>query len=227
VGPLLIVAACLYLIPTIIWGVIMIADGPARELPRDTGRWIGLVVSLCIAGCACSLLASPMYAAVMFARERRDRSADLVATLPLPRARLVVSKLIITVAATLTPIAFTALALTILGTILASMTSDSFSEVLGADPDPEVLGLLLAFAGMTTLSIGAGWLLSTILRSETAAGGLALLVTVVTAVTIALVLERLKLSVTLGAKPYYVISFSGGALGLIAGTIAALIRKTP
>jgi tetrahydromethanopterin S-methyltransferase subunit F len=79
---------------------------------------------------------------------------------------------------------------------------------------------------MTILSIGSGWFFSSIARNETAAAGLAMLSTAATGIAIAMVLRKLQLD-TLGATPYSVVSFSMGAAGLIAGTLVALLRKTP
>jgi ABC-type transport system involved in multi-copper enzyme maturation permease subunit len=222
VRPLLVAALALYLTPALIVGVVSLFDPVGR--PQFGGSWTSLVASLCMAGSFAALLATPMYSAVMFARERRERTAELAATLPVSRARIVLSKAVVSIIAAAAPwVALAAVA----GALLLIGGREAARDFGASSDAREALAFYLVPLGVCTMALGLGWFFSSFLRSETLAAGLAFIITIAVPATIALILNRLDLAAQLGARPYSLTTFPLGLAAFAAGAIIALRRTSP
>jgi ABC-type transport system involved in multi-copper enzyme maturation permease subunit len=218
VRPLLIAAGVLYLVPALIsaiWGL----TATSQELPQGH-QWYGFVASLLFFGCMAAVLATPMFPAVMFARERRERTAELAATMPIRRGHIVLSKAIVALGAAITPWAIT----TVLFTALYGLSSGPprFAEGLWD------IGPLLVPIAMCVMGFGLGWLLSTLISSETYAAAGAWVASVATLATIVLVQYNTPTPArALHVLPYVAIMVPIGVAAFAAGTAVALKRVSP
>lgn len=217
VRPVLIAAAVLYVSPFVIYAVGSLFGG--YRLPESRFEFFSGAGQLLVLGLVASLLAAPAFSGVIFARERRDRTAEFASTLPIPRVRLVLSKAIVTLAVTILPWLLT-LALLLLNSGLGG------PSITDRDSAP-ILSAYLIPVGITVMNVGLGWLLSASLRSETLASALAFFFTCLTLITTMYAMDRLELKSNQLTWPYWLIPLVAGTLAAGAGTLVALRRPTP
>ncbi len=227
---LLIATAALYFTPMVV-GAIWLAIPSNQDHPRDFKEWlenagIGLFLGLIV-----STLATPMFGAVMFARERRDRTAELVGTMPVRRGPIVLSKSLVLFFLTALPWLVTTLGLLVLWLVIRyGLGLDHFENFqASSDPGPPsdwTGGMFLP--GAVILAVGAGWMFSSFVSRDTIAAGLSFFCTVLTITMVFVVWFRLNPEDTgLPHQHLAVITGGGGIACFITGTIIALRRKTP
>jgi ABC-type transport system involved in multi-copper enzyme maturation permease subunit len=222
VRPLWIACGVLFVTPAIV--VLIAALLMASDGPKDSRYWGEALTGASMAGHFLTMFTIPMFAAVMFARERRERSAELVGTLPISRGRIVLSKSIVAVASSFLPWILVGLSLTIL---ILVFLHGSAKKVLG-DPDDGAMSLVYIPVCISVAAFGLAWLFSALWSSETLAAGVALLVTAMLASSLALFMYNKNLTNTWGIwQPYAVLLAPLGIASYIAGTMVALRRASP
>lgn len=215
-----LLAVLLLIAPALAWGSSVLADSHRlafQNIWRELASCAGI-------GAVASLLASSSASGVAFAKERRERTADLMATLPLPRWRAVVSKGAAALLVALVPCAL-GLAASLYFSIGAGASPWGRDSSLGDGFRAIIAGWLLLF--------GLGWGLSSVLRSEVLAAAAPVLVLVVLAASVATWWQPAygEMPVMLAERLVYARMTWAfgvvGAAGLIAGTVIALRRKSP
>jgi ABC-type transport system involved in multi-copper enzyme maturation permease subunit len=215
-----LLAVLLLVAPSLAWLSGTAADGRWPDRDRASIELIGLF----LLGAVLSLAASSAITGVAFAKERRERTAELLATLPIPRWTVVTSK-----------------ALTALIVVAVPFLVGMGASVLLAIKEDQFLGDRLASgltAGMFLIAavwltlFGLGWALSSLLRSEVLSAAAPILVVIVVSAMIVwsrprpgmmAVQQEDALLVARGIWAFGTL----GITGLIAGTVIALKRRSP
>ena len=141
--------------------IVLVGDALQRSSPK-TARYMVQDFMAAAAGSMWLItLIAPIFGAAAFAQERRERSADFVAMLPITRRQIVLSKFI-TIVSWLAVTWLANLAVLMLARWLAPEASKSLSDLV------ETLVLSLAFG---TMLFGVSWLLSAFLNSPAVAAG--------------------------------------------------------
>jgi ABC-type transport system involved in multi-copper enzyme maturation permease subunit len=159
-----------------------------------------------------------VYGGIAFALERRERWADLLAVLPVSRAQIVLSKLIVVAACML-------LAWAIVGSILLVAAQFTLAPNRHLLPVNLVEPVSIA-AGMTVMMFGVAWLLSSVLTSPAISAGVSIGATVSLVFGIATICDYV-------GRTYQVTviiicsTLAVGVLSLVAGTIYYLRRVEP
>jgi ABC-type transport system involved in multi-copper enzyme maturation permease subunit len=163
------------------------------------------------------MVVAPMYAAVAFARERRERTAEFLATLPVSRAHVIGSKLAMATLLTAAPLALSLLIAFIGGLAISKPLIDSWDF---ADPWRLILsgGIML---------LGLGWLMSALMRSEVMAAAFAIFAGMITVGTVLTVVSRRGVLEHAGAWPYVWTMGAVGVTALVAGTVIVAAHKNP
>ena len=142
-----LMSAALFVAPAVIvtigWMFYPDNNGPS-------GMWYEVVASLALVGAYLCTIGAALPSAVAFAGERRDRTAEFVATLPVSRLRIVMSKVIVSLAAAAWP--------WMLALALAALVVD-WKEQGVAEPVPWALCASVALFGLA-------WLCSSLMESE-------------------------------------------------------------
>ena len=214
-----LLAVLLLITPALAWGSSVLTDSRGLSV-RDV--WSELAACAAV-GAVASLLASSSAAGVAFAKERRERTADLIATLPIERWKIVSSKGWAALLVALAPFA--------VGMVMYVV----LNERAWMSPwrhDPLIAMKWQAIAAGWLLLFGLGWGLSSVLRGEVLASAAPVLLLIILAAAIATwwqpqygqmpfeAAERLvytRMAWTFGLL---------GGVGLIGGTVVALRRKS-
>jgi hypothetical protein len=221
---LLIAAGALYMTPIVIGGVWLALPSNSDQ-PRNLKEWIETAGSGLFFGLIVSLLATPMFGAVMFARERRDRTGELVGAIPLRRGPVVLSKAVILFIVTAVPWLVTFVGLLIFWLVIRYVLNDKLSTDLTA-PSDWTEGVFIP--GLAVLATGTGWLFSSFVNKDTVAAGLSFFVTLFTLTMTFVVWFRLHPENDGIPHPLLAgITWGLGITSFAAGTIIALRRKTP
>lgn len=221
--PLLIACGVLYLTPAIIFAIWAAFMSPGEDL-STAGDWAGMILGVLFFGLMISTLAMPMIGANLLAKERRERTAEFVATLPVGRGRIVLSKAIMAVLVALTPSLFTLVAGLVGVGVMALVGPGQGGSGPGINDVNEMVSFAAALGGGACLSFGLAWFLSSALKSETVAAGLSLLLTAIAASLYTLAASR---NPHLGAMLFGTVAGLAGVAAFGAGTVIALRRGTP
>lgn len=222
VRPLLLAAMILYFLPMLIGGVWILMPSTSSR-PIGVVDWLDTIAGGFMVGLIVSSLAAPIFGAVMFARERRERTADLVGTMPTARHRVVISKAIMLACLFAAPWAITLLGGGAFEWFAIEKAGQSLSAVLQSGWPP----FMTVFA-IQALAIGSGWLFSTLMDSETIAAGLSYLLSVLTPAAVLVVWSKQhpeSHSVPMGL--FCGVCGAVGAVCLVAGAVVALRRRSP
>lgn len=223
----MLLATVLLLAPPTAWLAFQLGDNQPMPRGVDLQRELTAVFWF---GAVASLIASSSIAGVALAKERRERTADMLATLPIAREKVIFSKAFVAMLLTAVPFA--------LGAAVAYLIAPpGITEEVRASVQTTGAGvwvLAAGFAGWLTL-FGLAWGLSSLLRSEVLASAVPLLVLIVVTSSIALWTQprspgfgehvRSREALVLPRFVYPLAAIGG--LGLVAGTIIALRRKSP
>ncbi len=161
VKPVVILGFLFMLAPTVIqtgvnaWRTVASSDSLSVTARYDEMRewFLAAVMIGFLVWCAIC----PALGGVMFARERRDRSAELLELLPITRGMRLLSKVIVTVSALVVAVVVT--------TQLWHLGASMWSSPSGYDPR-DLWELMRPLIGFMIVMVGLSWLLSSILRSE-------------------------------------------------------------
>jgi ABC-type transport system involved in multi-copper enzyme maturation permease subunit len=222
--PMLIAAFALYCTPIIVGGVWVILS--PTERPHTTQDWLGnCAAGLCF-GLVVSLLATPLFGSVMFARERRDRTVEMVAAMPVPRTRTVFSKSIVVLLISAIPWLATTVGLWIIFEF--EQWSSVQPKLTDVPTDREsVLGVLMLL-NCAAMAVGSGWFFSSMLNKDTIAAGLSFLITILTVSLFFVVWYRMHPADD--RIPHGVLAAISGGSAIaffIAGIMVALKRRSP
>lgn len=227
VSSLVVATTVLYILPMTV-AAVWILFSSNTDRPLTTTDWLVGIAGMFCFGLGVSLLATPMYGAIMFARERRDRTVELTASMPIPRARIVLSKAIVLTGLTLTPWILTLVFMVVLGTITKYVGSiDHWNNEMGVN-DRQALPAVLMMLGIAVLAVGSGWLFSTLLNSETLSAGLSFIATILTVSLFFAIWFRLAPSND--RLPHGILAGLTWGMGLscfVCGTVVALRRGSP
>jgi ABC-type transport system involved in multi-copper enzyme maturation permease subunit len=129
------------------------------------GRLSGYMDSAAEMGLLFMMLAAGVMGGAAFAFERRERSADFLAMLPVKRSRIIASKLLVS--------------FVVLGSVLAIETGVLLCSHFQRQWEtvPELLLATSSFAAAALAAFAMGWLLSTFLSSTAIAASVAILLT--------------------------------------------------
>lgn len=198
-------------------------DGLAEDPYRANDFVIGL-----FAGLGLAAVTLPALAAVAAARERRDRSADFLHTLPIRRVLIVTSKAMVVI--------FWTLLLFAIGAIVMELVRPADSESIFTPGLPGRIDLTVAsmFLAVYGFAIGVGWFAGSFLTSDTIAGATALGACLLFTFTLGYVIQR-DFHFSWGKLDPSQVQFLAwlwtllgvGAITFIAGTIISLRRKSP
>ncbi|MFT3683783.1 MAG: ABC transporter permease [Phycisphaerales bacterium] len=206
--------------PTLVWVISALTDDHGMKFRNGMYELAGAAFM----GAVASLIATSGFAGVAFAKERRERTAEMVATMPVERWKVVLSKGVVAVVLSLAPVMVGAVVMIVL-TVLAGRASSEFGETMKG---PAVLT-----GASWLLLLGLGWGLSSMLRSDVLVAAMPVLVLVIVGLSI----------LNWGRPPYgsmpnqaieqlmfvrlsWVFGLIGVA-GLATGMVVALRRKSP
>lgn len=182
--PALAAGAALFLMPCAVWTAVALSAGDLIHALSWRETSIALA-RLGIVGATAAMLSQAVYGGIAFARERRDRSGEFLNAMPVPRARIVASKLLVTAAGCALPwIA----GLALYGLLMPEM--ESGVGVWESLFDPGGKALAVTAAGASLALMGLGWLASSLLRSETIASAIAIFLVITTLWIIYAIMDR-------------------------------------
>lgn len=133
------------------------------------------VIPAAARGVGVAALVAGACGAIAFARERRDRSAEFLAMLPVSRVRIAASKTIAAVLYAIPPLLFHAAVIAVGWRLLAAFQFDGLQKYTA----PLVTGAWY-HASLGVLFFGVAWLASVFARSPSVAGVAALTIAVLT-----------------------------------------------
>ncbi|HYD02538.1 MAG TPA: ABC transporter permease [Phycisphaerales bacterium] len=222
-----LLALLLLAAPPLAWGSYAFSQ-ERHSSPRGDEIHNELMVLFCL-GAVASLLAASSIAGVAFAKERRERTAEHTATLPIPRWKLVLSKFLVAMIITATPFV-----LGLAAVVIAATPDDIAGFWKGATSPSGAWTAALVVSGWLTL-FGLGWGLSSILRSDVISSSVPILLLIAIPAAVALwsrpvdrAVDGRWRSLEEAAFPRYVWPLASlGAVGLAAGTVVSLKRKSP
>ena len=218
VRPLLILTAVLYLLPTVIALITVLVDG--SKWPESFDEFAKATLALLVSGFFATLLAMPAYTGIMFAKERRERTCDLTASMPVPRSKIVLSKAIIALVLAVIPALFTLLSMCAVG-----FASDQLHP---SEIDANQLHVVVVIACSSLMALGLGWMFSSFLRSDVLSAGLSLLLAVVFLMVIYEVTSRaMGTSRDTPWLPYEAIPIGIAIVSSMVGTTHAMRRRSP
>jgi ABC-type transport system involved in multi-copper enzyme maturation permease subunit len=205
--------------PVLVWLSVVAAERspfPGWEVSRSQ------VTSAMLLGTFASLIAASSITGVAFAKERRERTAELLRTLPVSNWKIVMSKAVVAAVVTAGPLAVGTAAFMLLA------ERDEFQAVWM--PFDELWMVVSAWL----LLFGLGWALSSVLKSEVLSTSMPIVVLIVLGAMISLrasTFER-ELVHSLFARyraqsEFITVAGSIGLLSLIGGTVVSLRRKSP
>jgi len=200
-------------IPPTLYGAYLIVN-PDRW-PRGSAEWRVDLSNVCwfMAG-GCLLLVTPVLGTIPMARERRERSCDLLTTAPIGRHVHIFSKLGVFVAASsLAP------ALCLLAAATLTDASKPFESLILHRES--FIAMVMAFAALG----GMSWFMGSFMRSEAIAAGFTYLIVLSTVVSWALLTERYRILGEQAMGWYMAIMGAICIAGLVLGTAVALVRR--
>ena len=217
----LLLAASVLLAPLLIGAIVAGTDGrpwpSARELRRDASE-------LLIAGTAATVVAASAISGVAFAKERRERTIEMLYTLPVSRPAVVASKWLVVMIVTGAPIA--------LGLVLSRLVAGSDGDAFYTDQ--QAMRPVYALAACWWMLLGLGWCLSSVLRSEVLSAAVPFLLTVALVGLLAIWQANERLADYNGERSERLFiarlvwsAASIGTAGFLAGTLLALFRRRP
>ncbi len=208
---LLVIPAILALAATMLLDSKPLTGGLAWEWFDQQVRWFSQIAAQFVA------ISVP---AIMFTRERRERTAELTETLPVPRSSIVASKAIVALAST----AIWWAGIFVLPWIFAAARHLMHN---GAPFVPENINYYFSLLPLLTMNFGMAWLLSAILRSESFATWITILATVATGIA-AISMPSAAVAAQLAwLRLLLVVICTSGMLAFVAGTVIAIRRQTP
>lgn len=226
----MVFAAVVFIAPVLIYTVVALAHRN-RESPADGWEAARAIWYLCIGAYGTTLFV-PVYAAVAFARERRDRSAEFLGMFPVSRQKVVVSKLVASITLAVLPwIVFVPFLVVwlLLNENIILPGGHIFVRYKPTLDDCLVAAMWLTIGNLC--SFGIAWLLSSLLRSETIAAGIAIATAIgLTLGTVAWIdgmNESSQVRAAMTMRALIVMFCAVGTGCLIAGTSIALRRRTP
>jgi len=194
-------------------------------LPMPPENLANAMVIGAFAALGTSMLVVPAFGAIAFARERRDRSADFLASMPVGRGQVVLSKAITLGALNALPWVGTVLLFGVIWMIWGFSTWSNWQDA------QDWRGVMRTIAIIQFALVGYSWLLSTLLRSEVLAASMTILTAVVATIAFGFYYERLASRALGGEAAALHTGAIGclcvGALGIIGGTAIALRRVSP
>lgn len=187
------------------------------------------IARLSIVGAFAAMISQAIYGGIAFARERRDRSGDFLNAMPVPRSRIIASKLLVTLSGAAVP---WLLGLSLYGLVMPEENGlGAWRSLFGYGGDAVAWCVL----GWSMGLVGMAWLCSSFLRSETIAAGISFVLVAKVTWLIYVVMDR---SASIGRsewnpdvhRPLYLILVGWmtggmGVLGLVAGCVIA--RRRP
>lgn len=203
----LVVSACLFVTPVIIAGIAwaFFPDSPVSGPQREG------IAGLALVGAYLCTIGASLPSAVAFAGERRDRTAEFVATLPVSRLRIVMSKFIVSLAAAAWPWVL-ALGLAV---PMINWTDQGLTE-----PVPWALCASVALFGL-------GWLCSSLLESEVFSMAIAIVCVSILAFGAWVLADGARLTGHETRLLYFTLLPAVGIAGFLGGTVVALRRTSP
>lgn len=215
----LVFSVVLLVSPLLIYLAVQYISGMKPDFLRDCRAEIAAMIAL---GSVASVLAAAAFGGVAFAKERRERTAELLATAPVERWRVVASKLAVCVVLSSAPALVGVVAALLVG------SNEGLNEV-GRMRMGDVLGAASIVAAWLFL-LGLSWCFSSLLRSEVLAASAAILAAFGAGTLLVVLMQR-----RVGVPPVDEITLMSaaiaifgvpGALGLISGTWIALVRRS-
>lgn len=215
--------------PVLIWfGVEASSQTPWPQRPDMTSAISGMF----LAGVCVSVLATATLGGVSFAKERRERTMEHLVTLPIPRWKVVLSKALVALTLSLTPV--------IIGLLLAVVAQGVPSWMDLADPHFKVQRdtshTIMVVAASWVFLLGVSWLCSSLLRSEVLSTAVPILLLIATTVFLWLLPVRpdpnnlvtyMNVRENIVLERIITTNTTIGLIGMISGTAAALLRRSP
>ncbi|MBX3380640.1 MAG: hypothetical protein KF805_11150 [Phycisphaeraceae bacterium] len=223
--PAFVFMLALFLAPTILSFVMWAYARGISQAGYPLAGFFQNFQTTVLAGFAGSLLAVPAVAACQLGREKRERSADFVGAMPIPRYRIVASKLTVTSTIISIPALLVTFGAIVPWIALANMPSLEWPTLFW----------YLKLSLYTLLGVaGMGWLFSCLLASEIYATALSILVATTIGIGLSLAFNTLP---SLRAIPpglqesYFLFIISRlalwiGVISFAVGTLIALFRRT-
>jgi hypothetical protein len=213
----LVASAIFYVLPA----VVALGMWAAGNLEPDVSKSVvwafrEVVGNSFAIGVIMLVLTNTAVAAVAAARERRERSAEFLGAMPVPRGMVVASR-------------FLAMVIGVVGCYVVGCAA-SWLVTPAKDVYDNPFWAVLA---VMTSMVGFAWLVGSLVRSEVIATAGALGITVAMALTSESAIDwmnkRRPMSVpTAGSEQTTLVVLAvGGALALVVGVVVAMRRKTP
>lgn len=210
-------------------GVLIDHGLPSPVHPGHVREFRQELLTLMVIGLMLCSITLPALAAVAAARERRDRSGEFLSSLPIRRTHVVMSRIAI-VSACFAILWFIGAGA---AEILRPADADGLFTTRGNRPSDFSPGALLLAVHL--LVIGAGWLLGSLLRSETIAAACAMGGCTLFGLFLASQQKRLEHAWTSPghAPEFFYFNFliwvliATGAAMFFAGTVIAVRRTSP
>ena len=203
---------------------ILTATGP--EWPKGLVEWAASLAALVGLSCISSSLATTLAPAVLIAKERRDRTASFVASMPVSRSQVILAKIIISVTVLAIP-ALVALVAFALGGWIVGRT-DSPLMVRHAEAKLVSMQAQIAWAGSVgILNFGLAWLFSSVLRNDLAAAGASFCSCVAIVVATVPTLTQYYLYETFSSGVLQSLFIALGGICFGVGIICSIWRGTP
>lgn len=192
--------------------------------------WLDSLAAASVAGICITCAIAAVYGGVAFAQERRERSANFLAMMPLRRRPILISKLIVSWALLLSFVFLNTIGLSIV-VLLMSQTEYYYHRPLVWREIQELVFAVVTGGAITFMLFGVAWLFSVLLESPSVAACIAWGAATMVNLTIVLIVQhfeypeqqRDELAVLLCSSFSFVI----GVGCFILGTIHYLTRTEP
>jgi ABC-type transport system involved in multi-copper enzyme maturation permease subunit len=215
----LVASVIFYLLPAVV-ALVMWAAGNLEPDVSKSVVWAfrDIVGNSFTIGVFMLVLTNTALASVAAARERRERSAEFLGAMPVPRGMVVASRLL-------------AMLINVVGCYVVGFAA-SWLVVPAKDVNDNASDAFWAVLAVMTSMVGFAWLVGSVARSEVIATAGALGITVVIALTSESAIEwlnkqQVRVPTAGSEKVTLVVLAVGGVLALVVGVVVALRRKTP
>jgi ABC-type transport system involved in multi-copper enzyme maturation permease subunit len=216
----LVASVIFYLLPA----VVALAMWAAGNLEPDVSKSVvwafrDIVGNSFTIGVFMLVLTNTALASVAAARERRERSAEFLGAMPVPRGMVVASR-------------FLAMLIGVVGCYVVGFAA-SWLVVPAKDVNDNTSDAFWAVLAVMTSMVGFAWLVGSLVRSEVIATAGALGITVAVALTSESAIDwmnkqqPMRVPTAGSEKVTLVVLAVGGVLALVVGVVVALRRKTP